>query len=79
MCFKYDSFFPAVVKAPGMDMLKVSLSKPRDTVEHISIWNWNGSALDEGARAAEWFSNYLGKTSRMVRFDAGIAGLASIV
>ncbi|KMT05902.1 hypothetical protein BVRB_7g165600 [Beta vulgaris subsp. vulgaris] len=62
-----DSYM--VVKAPGMDMLKVSLSKPRDTVEHISIWNWNGSALDEGAKAAEWFSNYLGKTSQLVRFD----------
>ncbi|KMT05901.1 hypothetical protein BVRB_7g165590 [Beta vulgaris subsp. vulgaris] len=59
-----------VVRAPGMDMLKVPLSMPCDMVEHVSVWNWNGSALDEGARAAEWFSNYLGKTSRMVRFDA---------
>ncbi|KNA08213.1 hypothetical protein SOVF_164700 [Spinacia oleracea] len=62
-----DSYM--VIRAPGMDTLKVSLSKPRDIVEHVSVWNWKGSALDEGATAAEWLSNHLGKVSRLVRFD----------
>lgn len=58
-----------VLRAPGMDSLKVSLSKPRDMVEHVSVWDWNGSALDEGGNAAEWLSKYLGRSSRLVRFD----------
>ncbi|KAH9616638.1 hypothetical protein KSS87_019786 [Heliosperma pusillum] len=59
-----------VIRAPGMDLLKVSLSKPRAVVDHVSVWQWSGSALDEGADAAEWFSKYIGKTSRLVRFDS---------
>lgn len=58
-----------VLRAPGMDVLKVHLGKPRDMIDHVSVWEWNGSAFDEGAEAAEWFSKYLGKTSRLVRFD----------
>lgn len=54
-----------------MDALKVSLIKPRDLVEHVSMWYWNGSALDEGAIAAEWFSKFLGNPYRLVRFDQG--------
>ncbi|XP_057534529.1 uncharacterized protein LOC130812904 [Amaranthus tricolor] len=62
-----DSYM--VLKAPGMDTLKVSLIKPRDVVEHVSMWYWNGSALDEGPNAAEWFSKFLGNPYRLVRFD----------
>ncbi|TXG48378.1 hypothetical protein EZV62_027672 [Acer yangbiense] len=53
-----------------MDMLKISLSRPRDVTDGVSVWEWSGSALDEGAEAANWFTNYIGKTSRLVRFDA---------
>ncbi|XP_074268944.1 uncharacterized protein LOC141592238 [Silene latifolia] len=58
-----------VIRAPGMDLLKVSLVKPRAIIDDVSVWEWSGSALDEGDEAAEWFSNYIGKTSRLVRFD----------
>ncbi|KAK1556822.1 hypothetical protein Q3G72_012953 [Acer saccharum] len=58
------------IRAPGMDMLKISLSRPRDVTDGVSVWEWSGSALDEGAEAANWFTNYIGKTSRLVRFDA---------
>ncbi|KAF5184644.1 mitochondrial amidoxime reducing component 2-like, partial [Thalictrum thalictroides] len=58
-----------VLKAPAMDTLKVSLSKTCETIEGISVWEWSGSALDEGPEASEWFSNYLGKPSRLVRFN----------
>lgn len=58
-----------VIRAPGMDFLKVYLSKPHDMVDHVSVWEWSGSAFDEGANAAQWFSKFLGKTSRLVRFD----------
>ncbi|KZV47720.1 MOSC domain-containing protein 2, mitochondrial-like [Dorcoceras hygrometricum] len=58
------------VKAPGMDVLNVPLTKPLKNSDNVSVWEWCGSAMDEGARAAEWFSTYLGKSSRLVRFDS---------
>ncbi|BFG14748.1 hypothetical protein CerSpe_010220 [Prunus speciosa] len=58
-----------VLKAPGMDALKVSLIAPREVSNGISVWEWSGSALDEGADASKWFSDYLGKPSRLVRFN----------
>lgn len=58
------------VKAPGMDPLQVPLlQKNHEIVENVSMWDWSGSALAEGADAADWFSRYLGKPYRLVRFD----------
>ncbi|XP_021901683.1 mitochondrial amidoxime-reducing component 1-like isoform X2 [Carica papaya] len=59
-----------VIKAPGMEGLKVSLSKPQEIADGVSVWEWSGSALDEGEEASKWFTNYLGKPSRLVRFNA---------
>ncbi|XP_062095884.1 uncharacterized protein LOC133801653 [Humulus lupulus] len=59
-----------VIKAPGMDELKISLTAPQEVANDVSVWEWYGSALDEGAEASKWFSNYLGKPSRLVRFNA---------
>ncbi|TYG66595.1 hypothetical protein ES288_D05G013700v1 [Gossypium darwinii] len=58
------------IKAPGMDLLKISLCKPPKVSDGVSVWEWSGSALDEGDEASKWFTNYLGKPSRMVRFNA---------
>uniref|UniRef100_A0A0C9RRU0 TSA: Wollemia nobilis Ref_Wollemi_Transcript_18557_1134 transcribed RNA sequence n=1 Tax=Wollemia nobilis TaxID=56998 RepID=A0A0C9RRU0_9CONI len=58
------------VKAPGMDPLQVPLLQNTcQRIDNVSIWEWSGSALDEGDNAANWFSSYLGKPSRLVRFD----------
>ena len=64
-----DSFL--IVKAPGMDPLQIPLllQKTHEKVDNISMWEWSGSAFDEGSVAANWFSMYLGKPSRLVRFD----------
>lgn len=51
-----------------MDILKVPLNKVCDPIADISCWEWSGSAFDEGTEASEWFSTYLGKPSRLVRF-----------
>lgn len=59
-----------VIRAPGMQALKISLSKPRDIADGVSVWEWCGSALAEGAEASNWFTNYLGKPSRLVRYNA---------
>lgn len=54
-----------------MDTLKVSLSKGYNILDGISVWEWSGSAYDEGNEATRWFSEYLGKPSRLVRFNTG--------
>ena len=61
----------AVVRAPGMSPLKIPLTKPSSVAEGVSMWEWTGSAFDEGEEAAKWFSDYLGKQSRLVRFNKG--------
>ncbi|PRQ54911.1 hypothetical protein RchiOBHm_Chr1g0318861 [Rosa chinensis] len=53
-----------------MDVLKISMSPPQEIADGVSIWEWSGAALDEGADASKWFSDYLGKPSRLVRFNA---------
>ncbi|CAN8246114.1 unnamed protein product [Cochlearia groenlandica] len=58
-----------VVRAPGMSPLKVPMTKPNSVAEGVSMWEWSGSAFDEGEEAAKWFSDYLGKESRLVRFN----------
>lgn len=67
----------SVVKAPGMSRLNVSLSKPGQVADGVSVWEWCGSALDEGEEAAKWFSDYLGKPSRLVRFNTGRSSIYS--
>ncbi|TVU10489.1 hypothetical protein EJB05_44024 [Eragrostis curvula] len=57
-----------VIRAPGMDPLKIPLAAERSTIDDVSVWEWSGSAYDEGAEASEWFSSYFGKPSRLVRF-----------
>ncbi|KAL6201725.1 hypothetical protein ACLB2K_025437 [Fragaria x ananassa] len=59
-----------VLQAPGMDVLKVSLSTPKEIADGVSVWEWSGAALDEGADASKWFSDYLEKPCRLVRFNA---------
>ncbi|ONK65833.1 uncharacterized protein A4U43_C06F1440 [Asparagus officinalis] len=58
-----------VIRAPGMDLLKVPLKGVCDVIDGISVWEWSGSAFDEGTEASDWFSTYLGKPSRLVRFN----------
>lgn len=67
----------AVIRAPGMDTLKVPLSGSCEVIDGVSVWESSGSALDEGAEASEWFSKYMGKPSRLVRFNTGRTSLPS--
>jgi len=57
-----------VLRAPGMLALHVRL----DTVEAATrarVWNDDVKAYDMGALAAQWFSDFLGRGLRLVRFD----------
>lgn len=57
-----------VLRAPGMLPLHLSL----DGVEapaRVSLWDEDIAAWDMGALAAQWFSDFLGRPARVVRFD----------
>ena len=54
-----------------MRVLKIPLTKAHEALDDVSVWEWSGSALNEGAEAAKWFSDFLGKPSRLVRFNTG--------
>ncbi|KAL6844956.1 hypothetical protein ACP4OV_025615 [Aristida adscensionis] len=57
-----------VIRAPGIDPLKIPLVAERATIDDVSVWEWSGTAYDEGADAAEWFSTFFEKPTRLVRF-----------
>jgi hypothetical protein len=57
-----------VLRAPGMLALHVAL----DTVEapaQATVWGDTVKAYDMGDLAAQWFSDFLGRRLRLVRFD----------
>ncbi|CAL5086840.1 unnamed protein product [Urochloa decumbens] len=58
-----------VIRAPGMDPLKIPLASECATVYDVSVWEWSGSAYDEGPEVAEWFSTFFGNPTRLVRFN----------
>lgn len=59
-----------LVSAPGMDPLLVPLasadSKPSRSIQ---VWSFTGPADDEGEAAAIWWSAYLGRPARLVRWN----------
>lgn len=55
-----------------MEPLKIPLASECATIYDVSVWEWSGSAYDEGAEAAEWFSTFLGNPTRLVRFKEGL-------
>lgn len=55
-----------------MTELKVPLRKVGLKTDGVSCWEWSGSGIDEGNDASKWFTDYLGKPSRLVRFDTGL-------
>ena len=57
-----------VLRAPGMLALHLSI----DTVEEpvrVRLWDEEVPAFDMGDVAAQWFSDFLGRKLRLVRFD----------
>ena len=57
-----------VLRAPGMLALHLAI----DTVEaptRVTVWNDEVPAYDMGDTAAQWFSDFLGRKLRLVRFD----------
>lgn len=60
--------FDMVVRAPGMLALHISLNEVEEPVR-VRVWDDEVDAYDMGDVAAQWFSDFLGRRLRMVRFD----------
>ena len=69
--------YEMVLRAPGMLALHIAL----DQVEapcRVRVWDDEVQAYDMGPIAAQWFSDFLGVTARMVRFDPGYRRVCSL-
>jgi uncharacterized protein len=61
-----------LLAAPDMPRLALPLAwQPQDAgaAREVVIWGDHCAAFDAGERAAEWFSRFLGRPLRLVRFD----------
>ena len=57
-----------VLRAPGMLALHIALDQVEEPVR-VKVWKDEVQAYDMGPIAAQWFSDFLGRTARLVRFD----------
>jgi hypothetical protein len=57
-----------VLRAPGMLSLHLRLDTVEDATR-VRVWDDIVKAYDMGALAAQWFSDFLGRPARLVRFD----------
>jgi uncharacterized protein len=57
--------------APGMPTLEVP-DVPDGPLLQVTVMSFRCSALDAGARPAEWLSQFLERPVRLVRFDPGV-------
>jgi uncharacterized protein len=56
------------ISAPGMPVLKVPMTQRDAKVREIVVWKHTGPAEDTGESAADWFSSFLERACRLVRF-----------
>ena len=59
------------VNAPGQATLRIAIAgaAARTASRPVKLWNHACLAIDEGDEAAAWFSAFLGRALRLVRFD----------
>jgi hypothetical protein len=65
-----------VLRAPGMLSLHISLQNVEQAVR-VRVWDDEVAAFDMGDTAAQWFSDFLGRKLRLVRFDPDQQRLSS--
>lgn len=66
-----------VLRAPGMLALHLQI----DAVEgpaSVRLWDDDIAAFDMGGVAAQWFSDFLGRKARLVRFDPDVRRLSNM-
>ncbi len=64
------------LKAPGMLQLEIPFDSEGDVVQ-ARVWDDAIAAVTQGEIADAWFSNYLGRPARLLRFDPEHRRLAS--
>ena len=57
-----------ILRAPGMLALHLSMDTVEEAVS-VRVWDDQVPAFDMGAVAAQWFTDFLGRPLRLVRFD----------
>jgi uncharacterized protein len=57
-----------ILRAPGMLALHVKLAEVEAPVR-VRVWDDDVAAYDMGKVAAQWFTDFLGRAARLVRFD----------
>ena len=65
-----------VLRAPGMLALHLSIDSVEQPVK-VRVWDDEVPAFDMGAVAAQWFTDFLGRPLRLVRFDPDHQRLSS--
>ena len=69
--------YDMIVKAPGMLALHIAIDEVEKAVS-VTVWEDTVKAFDMGDLAAQWFSDFLGQTVRLVRFDPEQTRLSSM-
>lgn len=57
-----------ILRAPGMLALHIAYDRV-ETPRRVQVWGDEVAAYDMGDLAAQWFTDFLGRPLRMVRFD----------
>lgn len=57
------------VNAPDMQTLRVPYVSVDRERRHVTVWRFQGETEDAGEEVAEWFSQFLGVSSRLVRMQ----------
>jgi uncharacterized protein len=66
-----------VLRAPGMLALHLQIDTVEEPVK-VRVWDDEVPAYDMGAVAAQWFTDFLGRKLRLVRFDPEHRRLSSL-
>lgn len=69
--------YEVVLRAPGMLALHLSIDGVESPVR-VRVWDDEVAAFDMGDLAAQWFSDFIGKKLRLVRFDPDQQRLSSM-
>ena len=66
------------VSAPDMQPLKVAMTQRDARRIEVTVWGHSGAAEDLGDHVADWFSTFLERTCRLVRFpEDGVRQVSS--
>ena len=69
--------FELVLRAPGMLALHLALDAVEEAAT-VRVWDDTVPAWDMGGVAAQWFTDFLGRPCRLVRFDPDHRRLSSL-